>query len=115
MRRPGSSAAELLGSRLPEPAEEQRFADAVVHQLTGSVLSPRSEAIAETVDEVVAILRWARTGRGEPPLELLSDPPLLAAVFQNMDLLYEAGFTGADRLGRLVLEVVGSDSAEWMG
>lgn len=109
-----------VNSTSTEHMEEQRaglpFLEAVVRQLAyplgGS--SPLSER--EAREQVTELLRLARepSSTGEPQggalraaEQMVRNPVLLSVVFQNIDLLYEHGYPGADALSVAVMTAVG--------
>ena len=81
----------------------------MLRELSGP-LGPGTEGAApERVATVVdRLLRDAadRDRREELVDRLLEDPPLAAAIFQNVDLLFTHGHPGADAVGSLVMRVV---------
>ncbi|HET6764777.1 MAG TPA: hypothetical protein VFH27_13925 [Longimicrobiaceae bacterium] len=93
----------------PAPPGLEPFVRAVVQQLcasTGAYGQPE-EGAAEARVERAARGFVDRAMSGEPPAELgaglADDVPLLAAFFQNVDLLYEHGYAQADAVSGLIM------------
>ena len=106
-------AGELVAARVAPRAVD--FARAVVLQLLGTGAAdaePSRGDLVAAADRVAGALALAE---GDLPAALLAplllrDPPLLAAIFQNLDLLYAAGYLRADRLSLLLAEAVELDA-----
>lgn len=99
---------ERLVSSLPPPSLE--FAVAVVLHLTFSpaedLAEPDERAVERDVAALLAAVERGPGGAGEGAVRLHASPELLASVFQNVDLLYAAGYPHADRLSLLVMESI---------
>lgn len=102
LRRGGASAAAA-------------FVEAVTVQAAfplGLDAPPREWARREraVADAVLSLLMDAGTGGAGPapgaPAQLRHDPPLLAAFFQNVDLLYAHGYRDADAVSALVMRAL---------
>jgi hypothetical protein len=89
-------ARPLGGAPLPE-AEQQRLDTAVAERVTRLVHAANGHA-AHTPGTVPA--------PPAPTAELRSDPVLLAAVFQNIDLLYRDGYPHADTVSDFVMRAL---------
>jgi hypothetical protein len=77
------------------------FASAVVTQLARGAGAGAEAAIAR---RVAAMVRAPGTGPLEVAAEALrADPPLFAAFFQNLDLLFDAPAAEADAVSGLVM------------
>jgi hypothetical protein len=75
------------------------FASAVVAQLAGG-----AGGEAEIARRVAAMVRASGVGPPEVAAEALcADPPLFAAFFQNLDLLFAAPAPEADAVSGLVM------------
>lgn len=115
MPRLDPSSLRHLRERLRAQEAALPFAAAVATQLAHAPGAPGDEATERAAaDRVVRLLEIAassptRAG-GEQEEELLEDPHLLSAVFQNLDLLYVEGYPAADAVGRLLARLV--DRAE---
>lgn len=106
-----ADAARVLRERLGEGSAALPFARAVLTQLTGT---PGTAAPApprerrRTAEQVAELLRAGE--RGDPPeapaRALVAEPALAAAVFQNVDLLYAAGWPAADAISAVVMRTV---------
>lgn len=84
------------------------FLEAVAAQL-GSPLVPggRDRSPAREREAALRAVRVLQTAAGGPDaaaLLLAADPALLAAFFGNVDLLFEAGYPGADAVGMAVVQ-----------
>lgn len=78
------------------------FAVAVLRQLARA-----GNSGAETARAVVELLQAAGGEDAEPGAERLAHHhPMLAAFFQNADLLYEYGYAGADAVSSMVLHAL---------
>ena len=95
------------------------FLNAVAHQVTyalgaepGAGVGSGGEAEAER--RALALLRDAGALAGDaslPPLDdvarrLLAEPPMLAAFFQNLDLLFEHRVQGAEAVSLLLMRAM---------
>lgn len=98
---------------LDDGAAALPFARAVVTQLArapGAAAAPAEER--RVAEEVAAVLRLARPeSRGDAGPEragerLAADATLLAAFFQNVDLLYDHGYRHADAVSLAVMHAV---------
>jgi hypothetical protein len=96
------------------------FAEAVTLQCAYPLGEPpghqRSASEASAAESVLALLRTAAQSPHErltPPDtsdgHLERDPILLAAVFQNADLLYRDGFPHADAVALLVMHALAAE------
>ena len=94
-------AAQRLGWGMH--AEESRR-DADAH---GTAWSLVERAVSATRAEDIRAL-------DEAAFELASSPPMLAAFYQNVDLLYNAGFPDADAVSALIMRAL-EHSAELPG
>jgi hypothetical protein len=110
--RPLEPAAAVLQEALGAGHAALPFAGAVVRQLDG-VPEPgggtRPRDPAATAGSVAALVRGCERADGPAggaPAALAADPPLLAAFFQNVDLLYRHGYPHADAVGALVMGAV---------
>jgi hypothetical protein len=96
----GATAA-LLGADLAGADALLPFAAAVVAQLAWSADAGAEAAIAR---RVAAMVRAASAGPLEvAAAELRADPPLFAAFFQNLDLLFAAPVPESDAVSALVM------------
>lgn len=98
-RSPAPETAALLRERLGDRDPALPFAEAVVLQAAhplGRAATKRREV--ETAARVADILHERRSGSqpGEAAAALAADPELLAAFFQNIDLLYAQADPHAD-------------------
>jgi hypothetical protein len=110
--RPVEPAAAVLEDALGAGHAALPFAAAVVRQLEG-VPEPgggtRLRAPAASARTVAALVRGCERPGGPAdgaPAALAADPPLLAAFFQNVDLLYRYGHPHADAVGALVMRAL---------
>jgi hypothetical protein len=85
--------SQLFGSAGAYGGSPASELDRVVRSLSHLVETPDSDAARDTV---------AR--------ELLRDPALASAVFQNIDLLYDHRFPGADAVGRVMMHLIQLES-----
>ena len=91
----------LLRSELAGAAAMLPFASAVVTQLARGAGAGAEAAIAR---RVAAMVRASAGGPLEVAAEALcADPPLFAAFFQNLDLLFAAPVPEADAVSGLVM------------
>jgi hypothetical protein len=100
-----------------------RFLEAVVVQAAfplGLDVAPAEQAERERTVARLALELVAGAGRKEEgdgaehtaAARLRREPALLAAFFQNVDLLYEHGFAGADAVSLLVMRALEEPMAE---
>lgn len=94
-----------LRARLGAGSAALPFAAAVTLQLARTPGLAASAAEEREVARRVAALLDAPAGPGTAA-SLAADPPLLAAVFQNADLLFAHHFPGADAVSLLVMEAL---------
>jgi hypothetical protein len=105
----GAAAELLLEEFVPHPALP--FAREIVLQTAfplGSVRGSDDDEIA-VVRAVVKLFRTASEGVADLSLPASASgwhARLVAAVFQNLDLLYDSGFPHADAIAGAVLEAV---------
>lgn len=96
-----------------------RFAESTILQRAYPLGEPADheplEAESIAMEAVLAVLRTAAATeppppgelpRGEAETHLARDPVLLAAVFQNIDLLYRDAFAHADGVSALVMQAL---------
>lgn len=107
-RRPSEDARALLRQALRPGTATLAFAEAVLVQVTrppGLLLDPaREEAVASRIRALVDAAEGAGEARQPGPEHLLAgDPELLAAFFQNVDLLYAADDPSADRISGWIM------------
>lgn len=115
--------AERPAERVLEDERAQRGAADAVARFAAAVLAqagrpigaaPDPEREARVSDEVTRLLELA-AGSGAPPAAvraLAADPLLLAACFQNVDLLYDAGAPEGDRIGEWVMAALDAVSED---
>lgn len=108
---PNAEAARVLRERLGEGSAALPFARAVLAQLTGTpgaaaAASPRERR--QLAEGVAELLRGAERGDSPdaPARALLAEPALASALFQNVDLLYAAGWAAADAVSAVVMRAV---------
>lgn len=109
MPRLSPPALRRLRTRLAAEPDALPFAEAVATQLAhppGAQGDPDAERAA--VDRIVGFLA-AAAGGGDGD-DLLADPALLSAVFQNLDLLYAPGIHPPDGVALLLARLI--DRAE---
>lgn len=82
------------------------FVVAAVEQLLRHDGAEGELAAAEAGERVLRVVLAPHHAEGA----LRTDPPLLAAVFQNLDLLYDADVAAVDTIADAVLAVLGSGS-----
>lgn len=112
---PGEKSAGHVNEILDERRSAAAFIEAVVRQLAyppcaddpGAAPTSRSQ-IAE---EVTDLLRLAQdsvpdTESRHLAARLAEDPTLLSIFFQNIDLLYEHAYPGADALSRAIMGAI---------
>ena len=96
--------------------EEQRagapFLEAVVRQLVYPLGAPSPLGEREAREQVIELLRLAEedvspTRSLRAAERMIENPVLLSVVFQNIDLLYEYGYPGADALSVAVMTALG--------
>ncbi|HET8656901.1 MAG TPA: hypothetical protein VFL93_15360 [Longimicrobiaceae bacterium] len=105
-RRLSAAAREALERALGPTGTALAFAEAVVLQRAHPLgAAPVAGAEAGAVTEVLALLRACEDGTRarERAAELCREADLLSVLFQNVDLLYEAGHPHADAMGALVM------------
>jgi hypothetical protein len=91
----------LLRAELADADAMLPFASAVVTQLAWGA---DAEAEAGIARRVAAMVRAAAAGPLEvAAVELRADPPLFAALFQNLDLLFAAPVPESDAVSALVM------------
>jgi hypothetical protein len=104
-RAPGS----LLRERLSGDPGAIPFAEAVFAQLVGpaGALAGAPPAARDVLEAHLADVLLASAGEdGTLAARLLAEPPLAAAFFQNLDLLYAHGSTHADAMSTLLMRVL---------
>jgi hypothetical protein len=112
--------ASLLGARLAGDAGALRFAEAVFTQLTGpagalAAAPPAARhALALHLSDLLLDSPLAAADDALA-LRLLSQPPLAAAFFQNLDLLYRHHSPLADPVGALLMRALEIAAAEESG
>lgn len=92
----------------------RRLADQYAHLLpfvtaVAAQLARRDEqeSLRASAERVVALLPGeAGASRGARVEALLADPPLLASFFQNVDLLYEHSYGGADEVSAWIMQAL---------
>ena len=111
MTAPLLAAASILRERLAADAGALLFAEAVFAQLIGPAGALR-DAPGHTRDalahDVADILLASPDDPGDDllPLRLLHQPPLAAAFFQNLDLLYSYASRYSDPVGAVVMRAL---------
>jgi hypothetical protein len=106
MRRLPVTAMRLLDEAIGY-APMAPFARAVIEQLSSTMGATREPGEATTM--LLALLRAAAvTERGidEAATRLLTDPPLFAAVYENLDLLADVRGAPADSLSAAVMRAL---------
>ena len=91
------------------------FVEAVVTQLTGPAGALRDAGEAERArlrERVEAVVLGARASSDPLVAELVLDPPLASALFQNIDLLHLHHDPHADAVSLLLLRVIHAAPAE---
>lgn len=91
------AASEQAAHRLgwgDEPDDARREADAFG---TAATLVERATAAARARDDIAL---------DEAAIELATAPAMLAAFFQNIDLLYDSGFEDADAVSALIMRAL---------
>lgn len=98
-------ARALLEGRLSPGGADLPFAAAVVRQLTRH---PAEEPLAPAAvaQRVVDLLLAAERGDEAAEHALAADHAMLAAFFQNVDLLYQHGHPTADSVSALILQAL---------
>lgn len=99
-----------LRERLADAPAALPFAEAVLAQLTGPAGALR-EAPASERERVAALLCELILAAGEarresPVAGLVDEHALVAALFQNAELLYQHGYARADAVSRAVMRVI---------
>ena len=96
--------------------EEQRatlpFLEAMVRQLVYPLGAPSPLSKREAREQVIELLCLAEedaspTKSTRAAERMIKNPVLLSVVFQNIDLLYEYGYPGADALSVAVMTALG--------
>jgi hypothetical protein len=95
----------LLAERLGPESPALAFAAAVVRQVERAAGGVGEHEEWETAERVLEILRAAPGGPADAA-ELTRRPALLAALFQNVDLLHAHADPRADAVGALVMSAV---------
>lgn len=106
MRRLPETAMRLLDEAIGY-APMAPFARAVIEQLSATIGATREPGDATTA--LLALLRAASTpqrGIEIAAARLLTDPPLFAAVYENLDLLSDVGGAPADTLAAAVMRAM---------
>jgi hypothetical protein len=101
-------AADRLLQRSLRSDPALDFAVAVVRNVTASLdplHSARGERQLSAAHSVVRLL-IGEEGAGRIAEELVDDPPLLAALFQNVDLLFLRGDLRAERVSSAVMRAL---------
>lgn len=98
-------ARALLEARLGAGGADFPFAAAVVRQLTRHASDP---AVAPTAIamRVADLLLAVERGDRDAEHALAADHAMLAAFFQNVDLLYQHGHPTADAVSGLILQAL---------
>ena len=73
------------------------------HEVRGAIAEPLLEG-QHTVENALRLLRQPEAADAAD--RLANDPVMLAAFFQNVDLLYENGYPEADAVAALVMHAV---------
>lgn len=111
-RDPSAPALAVLEAALGRDDPALGFARAVLVQVAlppGAAQDPVAEmAAARAIAGVLARRAEPAGADGRTPARVLAaDPVLLAAFFQNVDLLYDAASPDADRVSGWIMEAVG--------
>lgn len=111
-RDPSPPALAALEAALGGDDPALPFARAVLVQVAlqpGAARDPSAELAAARAIAGVLARRTETVGADEcdPVRTLAADPVLLAAFFQNVDLLYDAASPDADRVSGWIMEAVG--------
>lgn len=107
-RRPSEDARALLRRSLRAESATLAFAESVLVQVARPPGAPpdptREQTVAARIRALVdAADRPADAEQPGPEHLLASDPELLAAFFQNVDLLYAADDPSADRISGWIM------------
>ncbi|MBW3628349.1 MAG: hypothetical protein KY464_03535 [Gemmatimonadetes bacterium] len=111
MTQPLLSAASILRQRLAHDQGALLFAEAVFAQLispAGALREGPAEVRDALAHEVADLLLASPDDPGDEglALRLLEQPPLAAAFFQNLDLLYSYASPYANRVGTLLMHTL---------
>lgn len=111
-RDPSAPALAALAAALGPADPALPFARAVLVQVAlapGAERDPEDElSTAHAIAGVLMMPEGPIDSAGPTPARALAgDPVLLAAFFQNIDLLYDAGSPHADRVSGWIMEAVG--------
>jgi hypothetical protein len=98
-------ARSMLEGRLGPGGADLPFAAAVVRQLTRHATED-PVAPAEVAERVVDLLLAAERGDEAAEHALAADHAMLAAFFQNVDLLYQHAHPTADSVSALILQAL---------
>ncbi len=93
-----------MASPPPDRPTAAAFLDAIAQQVArhyAAGLPPPAASVAAARDRARAVLHELDLAAGAD--RLLTEPPMLAAFFGNLDLLFEHGDPGADRAALLVM------------
>jgi hypothetical protein len=103
--RPDSGAGSA-----PEPCEDHRaarFIDAATSQVARATGSPGTQPPDPIAERIAGMIRAVEQGDSESVRTALSaDPVILAAFFQNVDLLYTDSHEHADVVSMVILEAL---------
>ena len=113
----GMPPASLLSERLAGDPGALRFAEAVFAQLTGpaGALGAAPPAARDALALHLSELLLSAPAVGENDalaLRLIAEPPLAAAFFQNVDLLYRHDSPRADAVSALLMRALEIAAAE---
>lgn len=112
VRRLSDGALAVLRACLGERSPSLAFAEAVLAQAGHPIGVPRDPAReAAVASTLCALLERVDDGQasataGDAVASLVGDPELLAAFFQNVDLLYGAAAPEADRIAAWIMAAV---------
>jgi hypothetical protein len=103
--RPDSGAASAAGPR--EDDRAARFIDAATSQVARATGSPETQPLDPMAERIAGMIRAVEQGDTESVRAALSaDPVILAAFFQNVDLLYADAHEHADAVSMVILEAL---------
>lgn len=100
-----------MSHRREDPPHEgvAAFVEAVLAQLTLADQdgSAGTERYSRAAEPIVRLVNAAAAGDPQQAArEMLSDLPLLAAAFQNVDILHASGYPGADAVSLAIMAAI---------